>query len=274
MIDGKNARLARLTPEAVLNMGYMYHVALSPTYDGSPSKTTALDLIKGFDSIDTNGDARGAAFLSQVRAIAVSYGNAVFRASKEHAREMEAARTEYDREEAQLKSARLSSVNLTLAMKLVAIAALALTGFQVAQLISYLVPGMVRAKTGNTLPSLVLGAIFVLVGNYLSTWWKNHQLRKIEVHYNLRALLADRRLENARLAEFRNHWKRALYEWEEYTGETAPSDLPSYLLVLELDTEHRQKWREQEAALNQTDLAAVMSSVMKLLGNLRRSRSA
>jgi len=268
----KDPRLARLTPEAVMNMGYMYHVALSPTYEDTPSRETAVQIIRSFNAIEPNGDVEGYSFLLGIQAIAVSYGNSVFRASSKYAREIDAARREYERQESELKSSRLSGINLSLAMKLLAIAALGLTGFQIAQLIGYFVPGLVREKTGNTLPSLVLGAIFVLVGNYVSTWWKNHQLRKIEVHYNLRILMADRLLEAARLSEFRSHWERARHEWEAYMGEKLPSDLPSYLFILEREAESREEWRAQERELNQSDLAALIQSLSRLVVRFREKK--
>src|SRR5262249_35762487 len=162
MNDGavNKRKLARLTPDVVMDVGYMYHVARAPAYAGTPNQETALQIVRRFASLSADGDVDGNMFLLGIQSVAVSYGNAVSRTSTLYMSEVEAAQRERAYEEKSLISSRMLITNFKFWMKLLAIGALGATGYEIAQL--------VKTTTGKTVPALIIGALFVLVGNYLS----------------------------------------------------------------------------------------------------------
>jgi hypothetical protein len=167
--------------------------------------------------------------------------------------EVEAAQRERAYEEKSLISSRMLITNFKFWMKLLAIGALGATGYEIAQL--------VKTTTGKTLPALIIGALFVLVGNYLSNWWNSYRLRKVNNHYNLRVLMAAQLLEERRLEQFRIHWRQASWLWKQYTGEGLPEDLPSHLFVMECEAEGQKQWLRQEHSLSKSDLSLLLESV-------------
>ena len=266
--------LERLTPGVVTDLGYLYHVARAPAYRDTPSQTTALAVLNKFEVLDTDvRDREGEVFLLAVKACAISYGNAVSRVSMQFNEEVESARKMRESESQTVRSSQTSGIKAMLAFKLLGIAILALTGFEIARVIGYFVPQLVKSSTGTTIPALVLGAVFVLVGNFISNWWRGNRLQRVIVNYNLRVLVASESQEDRRMEQFRIHWRHASYLWTQYTERELPSDLPSQLLVMECDAESRREWRDQEKTLNQSDLAMVIEKVTTWIRSRRRKTS-
>jgi hypothetical protein len=263
MNDGavNKGKLARLTPGVVLDIGYMYHVARASVFHGTPNQETALQIVRRFAALSADGDVDGTMFLLGVQSVAVSYGNAVSRTSTLYMSEFEAAQQERAYEEKAFRSSRMLITNIRFWMKLLAIGALGATGYEIAQLIGYVLPEQLKTTTGKTVPALIIGALFVLVGNYFSNWWNNHRLRKINNRYSLRVLMAAQLLEERRLEHFRIHWRQASWLWKQYTGEDLPEDLPSYLFVMECEAEGQKQWLRQEHTLSKSDLSLILDSV-------------
>jgi hypothetical protein len=172
---------------------------------------------------------------------------------------------------AKIADERLSFGNLNSAWQLLAPAILGLSGYLIAKIFSLAVPTDVAEQTGNRMPAVVLGLVFVLVGRYLSYWLHEQKRNEIEVQYRSNCYNADLRYELGKQEEYRLYRTKLCEQWKQYTGEEYPS-VASYEMVMAGDLETRRAV-EKRARVGDKSTLWIIRKTIKLIRRKRNGKN-
>jgi hypothetical protein len=262
-----------LTPGKALYYGYQFHVARAPAYHGEDQKL-AERLAREFGSLRAEVGSAEWVFLSGVQATALSYGNGITRERGAYERRVALALTIYRGDEKYMRDARTVMIPIRTAMRYGALTLLGIIGFEIARVVGHYVPYQVAEKTGSTLPSVLLGAAFFLIGGYVSLWWSNYQLKNLEDKKDIRLYRLDQLYDEARIELYTNSWAQLAKLWTDYTGKDLPPDeLPSYLHLLQNEASAQKQLYNLQRTLSRTDLQVyIIEPARKVLSRLRRKK--
>jgi hypothetical protein len=240
----------------VCDIAYAMHVADDPSVKGTLTQETARRIVSEFNALRVSSGTVEAAYLQAARGIALSLARGITRRKQQWLAELADAEHEKDALLQRIRDARRAGNGLNAAWKLLAPAALMLAGYITGKILALIVPGEVAAQTGERLPSILLGLVFVLAWRTFSFWLSDRQRGVIEAEYHARRTRADLTYEDGKLKEYRVYRERLREAWHEYTGETYPVTA-SYQMVMEADLEMRRRMRQELRARDRTLLWTV-----------------
>lgn len=266
---GLESRIRLPNVDEILDTGYAFHAADDPSLEGTVAQQQAREIIAQFMSTTVKSDIERA-YLSCAQSIALALGRAITRRKGKWQQELGAARQERERMLERIRESRSKNDGLTLAWRLLVPVILGITGYIAAQLIGDFVPGEVAEHTGQKLPSVLMGLVFIWVGRSAGFWWGELQRSAIELHYNNRVFRADMAYEIGKSEEHRYYRERLVEAWKEYTDEEYPATA-SYEMVMAGDIEARRKLEQHRQIMDRTTLW-VIRRVARLLRGSKKLR--
>jgi hypothetical protein len=262
-------RFAWLNPEVGLYLGYCVHVAGDELARGSPRARLAEQEAERLLALSAEPGSPDDVFLSQARAVIVSYAGAITRHKRMLLQEIGAAREEHDSHRRRIAGGRMFAIAWAAAAKIGMIGLLFALGVALARTVAPLIPPEVREETGSTSPSILLGLTTVVIGSLLSMLWGDHRQAVVMGRFNARVDLAWDVYMSARLAEYRQHLLDFAEIWKGYTGADY-TVVDSIETLLRDDLEIRRSLMERRRAM----LRGPLGQAVALLNGLRKGRAA
>ena len=167
-----------------------------------------------------------------------------------------------------IRESRKSNWGINLAWRLLGPLILGLCGYLVAQLLGPIIPGEISGQTGHSIPSIIMGLVFVFIGRSVSYWMMDFQRSRIEQEYNARNYQLYLAYEEGKLAEFYMCRQKLCEAWEQYAGEIYP-ETASYQMVVEADMSARRKLEQRIELSNLSELR----NFVRILSRFRRKKS-
>jgi hypothetical protein len=272
------ASVLRLSPEAkirlpnvdeALNIGYAMHSADDPALAGKFAQQNARIVAQRFLALEAAPGTPDAGYLNCVRAIVLSQARGIARRKERYIQDLKAAQLQRRRQRNAVREARRSSDWLNSAWRLLGPLILGLAGFLSAHIIGGFVPKGVAAETGDKIPAILMGLVFVALGRSCGFYMAEMQRNKIEAEYNSRCYLAFLTYERGKLQEFTQYRKQLCEAWLEYTGEEYPITA-SYLMVMESDIETRRQL-ERHLAVYETGTIRLLMRFLRIIRGKRKT---
>jgi hypothetical protein len=249
---GREAKIRLPNVDEILDLGYAAHAADDVALKGSDAQTNAKHIIAQFMALEPRDDTE-AAYLACAQAIVLAHGRALDRRKRTWESALEAARLERERLLERIRQSRHQNNWLSLVWRLLGPVILGLTGYLVAQVLAFIVPAKIAAETGHSLPSILMGLVFVFIGRSVAFWIVDQQRSAIELNYDSRCYQADIAYELGKREEHHYYRARLCEAWKQYTDEEYPKT-PSYELVMAGDIETRKRLERQRLVFNRTTL--------------------
>lgn len=248
----EEARMRLPNVDEVLDAGYAFHASDDESLKGKDAQRYAKIIAERFMAHRPRNDTE-AAYLSCIQGIALAHGRAITRRKRTWEKTLEHANIERSGALARIRQARYQNAWMNFAWALVGPLALALAGYLAAQLIGTMMPEEIAAQSGHKLPSILMGAVFLVAGRTLAAWWRDAQRNAIETEYAANCYEADLAYELGKQEEHRYYRKRLCEAWRQYTGEDFPAT-GSYELVMQGDIETRQRLEQHRQSFNRSYL--------------------
>ena len=211
-------RFAWLNPEVGMYLGYCVHVAGDDLARGQPRARLAGLEAERLLALTAEAGSADDAFLTQARAIIVSYAGAVTRHKRMLIQEIGSAKDEHDGHRRRIAGGRVFAVAWAAGAKIGMMGLLFAIGLVLAKTAAPFVPIDIRQTTGSTSPSILLGLTTVVIGALFSMVWGDHRQAVVMGRFNARVDLAWELYMTSRLAEYRQHIFDFGEVWKEYTG--------------------------------------------------------
>jgi hypothetical protein len=262
-------RFAWLNPEVGLYLGYCVHVAGDELARGTPRAQLAEQEADRLLALAAEPGCADDVFLSQARAVIVSYAGAITRHKRMLLQEIGAAKEEHEGHRRRIAGGRVFAIAWAAAVKIGMIGLLFALGVALARTVAPLIPEDIREETGSTSPSILIGLTTVVIGSLISMLWGDHRQAVVMGRFNARVDLAWDVYMSARLAEYRQHLRDFAEIWQGYTG-AAHTVVDSIETLLRDDLEIRRSLMERRRAM----LRGPLGQAVALIKGLRKGREA
>ncbi len=272
------ASVLRLSPEAktwlpnvdeALNIGYAMHSADDPALAGKLAQQNARIVVRQFLALQAKSGTPEEGYLNCVRAIVHSQARGIARRKERYTNDLKAAQLQRRRKRNAIREARRGNDWLNSALRLLGPLMLGIAGFLSAHLLGPFVPKNLAAETGNKLPAVLLGLVFVAIGRSVGFYMVEMQRNRIEAEYNSRCYMAFLTYELGKLHEFRQYRRQLCEAWLEYTGEEYPTTA-SYQMVMESDIETRRQL-ERHLQVYETGTVRLLMRLVRIIRGRRKT---
>lgn len=245
--------------DEILDIGHAIYSADNPDTD-EYDREIAIKQVNAFRDLEPIPNTVESPYLRAMLGVARGYARDLKRARKNWLHDLDLARERRKFREDQMRIGSMSKHWLGTLSKLMMPFILGLFGFIVAQVAGGSVSNELAAKTGTTLPSILLGLVFAFAGRYIGAWLYKRSWLQIRSAYETDIYLAEKDYEDAKRTAI-EHWRqRGREEWEQYTGSEYP-EKASYLMVMKADAAARQRRRDHDLLHDKTDIDRVKELV-------------
>lgn len=263
---GQESKIRLPNVDEVLDLGYAFHASDDEALKGKGSQHYAREIVQRFMALLPRDDTE-MAYLSCIQSIALAHGRALTRRKRGWENALERASTQRGAALARIRQARFQNAYLNFAWALVGPITLGLAGYLAARMIGMLLPDEVVAQSGHRLPSILMGAVFLVTGRTLAAWWRDAQRNTIELEYAAHCYEADLAYEVGKQEEHRYYRARLCEAWKQYAREDFPKTA-SYEMVIEGDIATRQRLEQHRQSFNRSYLW-----LLRRIARLLRRRS-
>jgi hypothetical protein len=265
---GRESKIRLPNVDEILDLGYAAHAADDPALRGAVAQENAKHILAQFMALEPRNDTE-AAYLACAQGIVLAHGRALDRRKRAWEGTLEATRLERERSLERVRQSRKQNNWLSLVWRLLGPLILGLTGYLIAQVLAFFVPVKIAAETGHSLPSILMGLVFVFIGRSVAFWLSDQQRNAIELNYDSRCYQADIAYELGKREDHHYYRARLCEAWKQYTDEDYPRTA-SYELVMAGDIETRKKLERQRLVFNRTTFWLLRRTARLLRG--KRSR--
>lgn len=189
----------RLDVDAVLELGYLFHVANDP--DASDfEKQMASQTVEAFRLMTLMAKPGSAAHVVCTESLAIicEHGRAISREKMKWREYRARVLEERLRHEEKFKEAGGRSLLMATFWKLLGPLVMGTLGYIASQLLSGLIPEQAVARVGSDAPTLLITGIAIFVGRWASQWWRDRERDHIYKVYDDHVRLADELYQDAK----------------------------------------------------------------------------
>ncbi len=260
----------RLLPDVteVTNIAYAIHVASDATLVGTAFRAVAETIVTQFLALTAPSGTVDAAYLESIRGIALAHARGLTRRKQAWLRELHDAEREKNSSLERVREARNNTQGLNAAWKLLSPAILLIAGYMCGKIIALIVPNDIASQTGERMPALLLGLVFVFVGRAFSFWVMDRQRSAIELAYRKRCARADLDYEEAKLKEWQVSQSQLCEKWREYTGKEYLLTA-SFKMVLESDLFVRERLARDTSSPQNSNIRLIRR-ILRMVRRVRR----
>ncbi len=256
-------------PDEALNFGYALHCSDDEALKGTHTQRLAIATIERFRALKGEPGSAEEAYLGSIYGIILSHARGLTRRKQAWLKELSEAAGERQRKLQKMQDARKSSAPIAIVFKQVAPAIMVLAGYLFGKVIALVVPGEIASQTGERMPSLLVGLVFLFVWLKATAWYNDRERERIEVTYRASCQHADLSYELGKRTEYRLYRSKLCEAWKEYTDKDYP-ETASYEMVIEGDISTRQAFERKMSSFDRETLW-FLRRILKMIRRPKKS---